>query len=485
MTFTTLTFILYLPIVFGLYWSFKRQSARNLVMLLASYVFYAWWDYRFCVLMLATNLIDYGVARALARVEEPKARWRLLLISLVSNLSVLGFFKYYNFFVESVAAAAGSVGWIIDPFTLNIILPAGISFYTFQAMSYTIDVYRRQLDPSRNVIDHLSYVSFFPTLVAGPIERGTALLPQLASSRTFDYRNAVTGLRLIGWGFFKKLVIADQLAIIVESSYSAPDVARGPLLAFATICFAFQIYCDFSAYSDIARGTAWLFGVDVIRNFNYPYFSQNLAEFWRRWHISLSTWFRDYVYVPLGGNRVGRVRRAVNLLITFLVSGIWHGAAWNFVVWGALHGATIALGTLRAKPAPTPAIPGGEDNIPSLATALRMLRTFAIVCLFWVFFRAESVREALGILKLVVVDAFRPRAYLPLLDTVTDDGLRMAAMVMVGVFVAVEWLIRDREHPFVVDRMPIVLRYATYTACLWMTLALTARRTGQFIYFQF
>src|SRR5687767_6790399 len=310
MTFTTLTFLLYLPIVFGLYWTFRRPIARNLTMLLASYVFYAWWDYRFCGLMLATNLVDYAVARGLGHTERPRARRALLAVSLASNLGVLGFFKYYNFFVESVAAAAGSVGWRIDPVTLNIILPAGVSFYTFQAMSYTIDVYRRQLEPSRSVIAHLSYVSFFPTLVAGPIERGTALLPQLTSARSFDYSRAVDGLRLMAWGFFKKLVIADQLAIIVEASYSRPDAATGPLLAFATVCFAFQIYCDFSAYSDIARGTAAMFGVDVVRNFNYPYFAQSVGEFWRRWHISLSTWFRDYVYVPLGGNRTGRARRA-------------------------------------------------------------------------------------------------------------------------------------------------------------------------------
>jgi alginate O-acetyltransferase complex protein AlgI len=484
MTFTTLTFILYLPIVFGLYWSFQRQSLRNLVMLIASYVFYAWWDYRFCALMLATNLVDYVVARSLMRVDDPRGRRWLLTLSVVANLSVLGFFKYYNFFMESLAAAAGSVGWRMDPFTLNIILPAGVSFYTFQAMSYTIDVYRRQLVPSRNLIAHLSYVSFFPTLVAGPIERGTALLPQLQSSRVFDYADAVRGLRLIGWGFFKKLVIADQLAIFVEAAYGAPAAATGPVLAFATVCFAFQIYCDFSAYSDIARGTAWLFGVDVIRNFNYPYFAQSLAEFWHRWHISLSTWFRDYVYIPLGGNRVSRGRQVANLMITFLISGIWHGAAWTFVIWGALHGAAVALGSLWPH-RPGPAVAGGERTVPSLATLARIVRTFTLVCIFWVFFRAQSVADALLILQRIVVDVVSPLAYLPLIDVVTDDGLQLIALATVVLFVFTEWMVRDREHPFVIDRLPRPVRFAAYTASLWLTLALTARRTGQFIYFQF
>ena len=485
MTFTTLTFILYLPLVFGLYWTFQRQSVRNFVMLLASYVFYAWWDYRFCTLMLATNLVDYGVVRALTRVDDPRRRRWLLLVSVVSNLSVLGFFKYYNFFVDNVTTALGSLGWTVQPYTLSIILPAGVSFYTFQAMSYTIDVYRRQLVPSRNVIAHLSYVSFFPTLVAGPIERGTDLMPQLSSTRSFDHDRAVDGLRLIGWGFFKKLAIADQLAVIVETAYSAPEAATGPILAFATVCFAFQIYCDFSAYSDIARGTAWLFGVDVMRNFDFPYFSQNIAEFWRRWHISLSTWFRDYVYIPLGGSRVDPPRRSVNLMITFLVSGIWHGAAWTFVAWGALHGAAMVLGSRFRSERSMPQLPGGDRNVPSLPTVLRMVRTFSLVCVFWVFFRAESMADAVLILQRIAMDALRPAAYAPLLASLTQDVPRLLAIMMLGAFVLLEWLIRGREHPFAVDRLPRPVRYITYTACVWMTLALTARRTGQFIYFQF
>jgi D-alanyl-lipoteichoic acid acyltransferase DltB (MBOAT superfamily) len=487
MTFTTLTFILYLPVVFALYWTVQRQHARNLVILFASYVFYAWWDYRFCALMLATNLVDYGVARGLARVDDPRGRRGLLFVSLAFNLGVLGFFKYYNFFIESLTSALGNVGWTIHPFTLSIVLPAGVSFYTFQALSYTIDVYKRRLEPSRSLIAHLAYVSFFPTLVAGPIERGTELLPQLSSPRVFEYDKAVRGLRLIGWGFFKKLAIADQLAAIVEASYSAPELATGPSLTFATVCFAFQIYCDFSAYSDIARGTAWLFGVDVMRNFDSPYFSQSIGEFWRRWHISLSTWFRDYVYIPLGGSRVGSVRRSWNLLLTFLVSGIWHGAAWTFVVWGILHGVSMVFGSWlgRREPRPAQTCAGGEATVPSLGTLGRMVRTFAIVNVFWVFFRAESVSDAVLILQTIVMDAFRPSAYLPLIETVTEDPLRQLSLIVLGLFILTEWLIRDREHPLVLDGWPRSLRYATYTACLWLTLALTARRTGEFIYFQF
>lgn len=343
MTFTTLTFLVFLAIVFSLYWSVRSGAAQNKTLLLASYGFYSWWDWRFCFLMLASSLVDYELAKRIDQSSKQSHRRWLLRLSIVSNLGLLASFKYFNFFVENLIQVVNQIGWSPDLTTLSIILPLGISFYTFQTLGYTIDVYRKQLAPAKNVVDYLAFVSFFPQLVAGPIERASHMLPQFAIKRAFDQHAATDGVRQMLWGFFKKMVIADRLALAVNPVFDNPAGYSGPHLMMGTVFFAFQIYCDFSAYSDIAIGTAKLFNIRLSQNFAYPYFSQSIGEFWRRWHISLSYWFRDYVYIPLGGNRKGRVRYRVNLLLTFLLSGLWHGAAWNFVAWGGVNGLAVGL----------------------------------------------------------------------------------------------------------------------------------------------
>ncbi|MGZ8938621.1 MAG: MBOAT family O-acyltransferase, partial [Limisphaerales bacterium] len=304
--------------------------------MISSYVFYGWWDWRFCFLMLASSLIDYFAGNAIHRSTSPRARRTFLYFAITANLTFLGVFKYFHFFTDSLVIALAAVGLELNTTTFSIILPVGISFYTFQTLSYTIDIYRRQFAPQKSLLDYLCFVSFFPQLVAGPIERAAHLLPQFQTPRSFSDADARAGLRLILWGLMKKMLVADNIGPIVDEAFNAPSGVFGSVLLLATVLFAFQIYCDFSAYSDIAAGTAKLFGIRLMRNFAYPYFSQSLTEFWRRWHISLSTWFRDYVYFPLGGNRVAPSLVYRNLLIICVVSGLWHGAAWTFVIWGLL-----------------------------------------------------------------------------------------------------------------------------------------------------
>ncbi len=442
--------------------------------------------------MLVSSLFDYAVGRVMQVTERPARRRVLLGFTLLVNLGLLGFFKYFNFFAESLQALAGTFGWQLSPVTLRIILPVGISFYTFQTLSYTIDVYRRKLRATTSVIDYLAFVSFFPQLVAGPIERAENLLPQFAVPRQFSYEQACQGCRLILWGVFKKIALADRLALLVDPCYTHPQLQSGPELALATVCFAFQIYCDFSAYSDIAVGTASLFNIRLMRNFAYPYFSQNVAEFWRRWHISLSTWFRDYVYVPLGGGRTSPGRRALNVLVTFLSSGLWHGAAWRFVVWGGIHGGFVAGWQPPGSASGTgPAaarsdVPGGERMIPRLGTLLKMLLTFAIVCLTWVFFRAESLSDSLLILGKIASDAFSPAGYQAIAVMYDTDKAVRKSLVLLVALVLVEWLQRRHACPLELGRWPTPLRWATYTVLIWATLDLVPPSAGQeFIYFDF
>ena len=342
MTFTSLTFLLFALIVVSAYWAISKVRIQNLLLLSASYFFYGWWDWRFCFLILASSVFDYWVARRLDAASKDSIRRRWLCTSIAANLSLLGIFKYFHFFVDSFQSTASAFGWQVPDTTLEIVLPVGISFYTFQTLGYTIDVFRRKTPACKDFVVYLTFVSFFPQLVAGPIERASAMLSQFQSPRTFESDLATSGCRLILWGFAKKLIIADRLAIFVNECYSDPGSFGGPMLALATVLFAFQIYCDFSAYSDIAIGTGRLLGIRLSRNFAYPYFSQSITEFWRRWHISLSSWFRDYVYIPLGGSRHSRPNRFRNLLVTFLTSGLWHGAAWHFVFWGGINGVAVA-----------------------------------------------------------------------------------------------------------------------------------------------
>ena len=338
MLFNTLDFAIFLPAVFLIYWLFKIHfKFQNFIIVLASYIFYGWWDWRFLSLILFSSIVDYGVGLKLKNEEKQVKRKILLWISIIVNLGFLGFFKYYNFFLDNFVSAFSFFGKEITVNSLNIILPVGISFYTFQTLSYTIDVYKKKLEPTKDFIAFSAFVSFFPQLVAGPIERATHLLPQFYKKRTFDYALAVDGLRQILWGLFKKVVIADNCAEYANWIFNNSADASGSTLILGAIFFTFQIYGDFSGYSDIAVGTARLFGFDLMKNFAFPYFSRDIAEFWRRWHISLSTWFRDYLYIPLGGSKGGTLSKVKNTFIIFIVSGFWHGANWTFIVWGALN----------------------------------------------------------------------------------------------------------------------------------------------------
>jgi D-alanyl-lipoteichoic acid acyltransferase DltB (MBOAT superfamily) len=402
MVFNSVQYFVLLAVVCALYWGLRgRRRARILVLLAASYVFYGAWDWRFTSLLALSSVVDYTVALRMEATDDAGRRRRLLLVSLAVNLGVLGFFKYFGFFVESAAALLEAVGMRADPPVLRIVLPVGISFYTFQTMAYTIDVYQRRFHAIRDFPVFATYVAFFPQLVAGPIERARRLLPQLQDPpHHLEPNDVTTGVALIGLGLFKKIVIADALAPVVDEVFASPEGAGWVAAVVATYAFALQIYADFSGYSDIARGSARLLGIRLVRNFEQPYLSRNITEFWRTWHISLSQWLRDYLYIPLGGNRRGPRRTMINLALTMLLGGLWHGAAWTFVFWGGLHGAYLAVHRLwrRRTPADTEPLPRGRD-------IWRVVGTFHLVCLAWVFFRADSFTAAATMLARVATFA--------------------------------------------------------------------------------
>ena len=495
MQFTSFVFIVFLAIVFGLYWSTRKPGLQNAILLFSSYIFYGWWDYRFCLLILISSLVDYLAGRRISISESVMQRRVWLYVSLISNIGLLCVFKYYGFFADNLQVLGQSLGWTFSPLTLNVILPVGISFYTFQTLSYTIDIYRGRLQPAKNVVEYLAFVSFFPQLVAGPIERGTNLLPQFQRRRAFNTLDATDGCRLILWGFVKKLAIADSLSVVVDQYYGNWQTSSGPELTMATICFAFQIYCDFSAYSDIAIGTARLFSIRLMQNFAYPYFSQNINEFWSRWHISLSTWFRDYVYIPLGGNRCRPTRQHINIMLTFLLSGLWHGAAWTFIAWGALHGLALSVYKVFKQFATSTQPMGGRHElgsvesllIPRPTTFLKMLLTFAIVCVGWIFFRADSLAAAWQILATVTYGFADLTAWGTLAEEIADDKATIQALVILLAFVGVEWL-RRSEVSILQGGANIMLpvRWAIYTFLIWGTLDLAAELEQQpFVYFAF
>lgn len=482
MTFTSLTFLLFFPFVFLLYWLKPQQKWQNSILVLASYFFYGWWDYRFCLLMLLSSLVDYFIGIAVHATDDRRIQRRYLILSLISNLGLLGYFKYYNFFSDSFVSLLNQFGWSVHPVIAEVILPVGISFYTFQTLSYTIDIYRGKLEPTRNLIDYLAFVSFFPQLVAGPIERATNLLPQFTVRREFSKSEASEGGRQILWGFFKKLVIADRMAVGVDAVYDNLADASGVSLLLATIFFAFQIYCDFSAYSDIAIGTAKMFRINLMRNFAYPYFSQSVTEFWRRWHISLSTWFRDYVFIPLGGSRCWAPRVCFNLMVTFVLSGLWHGADWKFIVWGAINGAALVVEKVLMVQRPRSDVPGGENDIPAVSVFVRMGYTFVIICVGWIFFRAASVSSAWLILYKI---ASLPLTIADPASLVLDQAVRKGIGYLV-VFVIIEWGFRRHLHPIVVAKLPVAVRWTVYTIVIWVTIKMMlVNAVNPFIYFTF
>lgn len=483
MLFSSIDFAIFLPVVFVLYWFLTNRNLKhqNFLIVFSSYVFYGWWDWRFLSLILFSTLVDYTVGARLGREENQRKRKVLLWVSIVVNLGFLGFFKYYNFFLDNFITAFSLFGTSFNATSLNIILPVGISFYTFQTLSYTIDVYKRKLEPTRDFIAFTAFVSFFPQLVAGPIERATHLLPQFYQKRKFEYHKAVDGLRQILWGLFKKMVIADNCAIYADQIFNNSADQSGSTLVLGALFFTFQIYGDFSGYSDIGIGTARLFGFDLRRNFNFPYFSRDIAEFWRNWHISLSTWFRDYLYIPLGGSRGGTWMRVRNTFIIFLVSGFWHGANWTFVVWGALN-ALYFLPLMLANMNRNNLDVVAEGRLfPRLGEFLAMFITFWLTVLAWVFFRAESLQHAFDYLAGIVS---------PSLFTVPDfKGIYGAAvtLILVAGFMGVEWLGRAGQYGIhhLGQSWPRMLRWTFYAAIIFTMGMFMQTKEAPFIYFQF
>ena len=478
MLFNSLDFAIYLPIVFGLYWFvFNRNlRAQNLLVALASYVFYGWWDWRFLSLILFSSLVDFAIALALANTNDKTKRKLLLWVSLGVNLGLLGFFKYYNFFLDNFITAFSFLGQSISSNTLNIILPVGISFYTFQTLSYTIDVYRRQLLPTRDFVSFAAFVSFFPQLVAGPIERASNLLPQFFKKRLFDYSNAVDGMRQILWGLFKKVVIADNCAEFANAIFNNSDGQPGGVLLLGAFFFAFQIYGDFSGYSDIAIGTARLFGFNLMKNFAFPYFSRDIAEFWRRWHISLSTWFRDYLYIPLGGSRVSTPKAVRNTFIIFVVSGFWHGANWTFIIWGALNALYFLPLLLTKKNRRNTDTVAENRALPTRIELGQMLVTFCLTLLAWVFFRADNLMHAFTYTRDIFINVLHP----------FDIRKFIIVFLLLTIFLILEW--NGRMQEFAIAKFgfnkPVWIRRIFYVV-LATSVIIFGGKEQDFIYFQF
>ena len=482
MLFNSIDFAIFLPIVFLLYWfvTNKHLKLQNLLIVVASYIFYGWWDWRFLSLILFSTLVDYSVGHQLRKEENQIKRKILLWTSILVNLGFLGFFKYYNFLLDNFITAFSFFGQNIQANSLNIILPVGISFYTFQTLSYTIDVYKRKLEPTNDFLAFSAFVSFFPQLVAGPIERATHLLPQFYKKRTFDYSKAVDGMRQILWGLFKKIVIADNCAEFANQIFNNSADMNGSTLVLGALFFTFQIYGDFSGYSDIAIGTSRLFGFDVMRNFNFPYFSRDIAEFWRRWHISLSTWFRDYLYIPLGGSRGGTWMKVRNTFIIFIVSGFWHGANWTFIIWGALNAIYFLPLLLTNNNRNNLETVAQGRVLPSLKEVSFMLLTFGLTVFAWIFFRAENIGHAFSYISGIFSSS--------LFEMPDFSGKRKALITifLTGIFVLIEWL--GKEGQYAISNLGLKwkspIRYAMYYAII-VALFWFGGKEQQFIYFQF
>lgn len=477
MLFNSIEFAIFLPIVFLLYWFVfeKNLKLQNLFIVVASYVFYGWWDWRFLVLLAFTSLFSYGSGLLIDKYRDtPRKAKTVNVFNIVVNLLILGVFKYYDFFATSFANAF--LGGKTDGLLLKVILPVGISFYTFKALSYSIDVYRGKLKPTHDVIQYLAYVGFFPQLLAGPIERATNLLPQLAKPRTFEYEMGVDGMRQILWGLFKKMVIADNCAVYVDRIFSSYQTQSGSTLLLAAVFFAFQIYGDFSGYSDMAIGIGKLFGFKTMRNFSFPYFSRDIAEFWRRWHISLTTWFRDYVYIPLGGSRCSKAKIVRNTFVIFLVSGLWHGANWTFIAWGAFHAVLFLPLILIGKNRKYKNTVAEGRLLPSLKEAGQMLLTFFLATIGWIIFRADTIGQAWDYMR-----GLSSASLFSLPDASGVTGFSFAIVVML----LVEWLLRDRVHGLDLSGIKSgAVRIVAYLAVLFMVFALGGHAVN-FIYFQF
>jgi len=477
MLFNSWGYALFLPIVFALYWllSGKRLAWQNLLLLAVSYFFYSCWDWRFLFLLVFSTGLDYFTGLKVTGSDGFRKKFWFWL-SIIVNLGFLGVFKYYNFFADSFAELLRSAGFNPHFATLQVILPVGISFYTFHGLSYVIDIYKGRIEPEKNFVTYSLFVSYFPLLVAGPIERATHLLPQIKRKRVFDYDKAMDGFYQILWGLFKKVVIADSCAQYANAVFDNPDKMNSMSLALGAVYFAFQIYGDFSGYSDIALGTSKMFGMDLLRNFNYPYFSRDIAEFWRRWHISLSSWFRDYLYIPLGGSKGGLWMKIRNTFIIFLVSGFWHGANWTFIIWGALNALYFLPLLLSNSNRNNMHIVAENKWLPSLADVFRIGFTFMLTTFAWIFFRAESVTSAFSYIKRLLSFDFKGGIqYLSIDRNITE------LLIMIAIFVIVEWFSRRHEHP-------VHGKFKMAKAILIIVGILTLgvfSNVGNFIYFQF
>jgi alginate O-acetyltransferase complex protein AlgI len=476
MNFATVEFGIFFAIVLAVYFVLSHRW-QNRLLLIASYVFYGWWDWRFCSLMLISSLVDYFCGLLVDRVRHPGypsgKRKLVLTASIATNLAILGFFKYYNFFADSLALLAGEVGVRLDPPTWRIILPVGISFYTFQSMSYTIDIYRGKLKAVESLPDMMLYVSLFTQLVAGPIERGAHLVPQIIRPRTILPERFSSGLQLALVGLFKKMVIADNMAVVVNSVYGAADPS-GSAVLLGTYAFALQIYCDFSGYTDIARGTARMLGFDICLNFRLPYLAANPGDFWQRWHVSLSSWLRDYLYIPLGGNRHGDWKTIRNLMLTMLLGGLWHGAAWNFVLWGGFHGLLLLAyrraGDYRREKALT------FETRRGWRFWLAVLLFFHLTCFGWLLFRVENMAQAGRLLTALVTKPFLDPLSLPLLRMVAAAGVPLALFQLYQYY-------RRSAEPWV--SWPVAVRAAFYVILFYGIVIFGAPEINEFIYFQF
>ncbi|MGB5982417.1 MAG: MBOAT family O-acyltransferase [Nonlabens sp.] len=482
MLFNSLDFAIFLPVVFILYWFVFKGSLKlqNALVVVASYVFYGWWDWKFLSLIVFSTVIDYSIGNALNRTEDIRKRKFLLWTSILVNLGFLGFFKYFNFFIDNFKSAFSVFGYELGVDSLNIILHVGISFYTFQTLSYTIDVYRKNLEPTKDFVAFSAFVCFFPQLVAGPIERATHLLPQFHRKRKFDYSQAIDGMRQILWGLFKKVVIADNCARLANEIFNNYTDYSGSTLFMGALFFTFQIYGDFSGYSDIAIGTSRLFGFDLKQNFAFPYFSRDIAEFWRRWHISLSTWFRDYLYIPLGGSRGGNWMKVRNTFIIFIVSGFWHGANWTFIVWGALNAVYFLPLLLTNSNRRNLGVIAENRILPSFREATGMLTTFLLTVLAWIFFRAESLTDAFNYIQLMCSDMYKYKE----LDRYIQHGF---VFLLIIAFLLFEW--HGRRNKYAIEHSMLyrnkILKYSFYYLVIGAVWWYIGGEKQEFIYFQF
>lgn len=481
MSFNSIDFAIFLPIVFVIYWTLNRRlKLQNFFIVCASYIFYGWWDWRFLTMIFVSTLVDYFIGISLSKQRNESRRKLWLLASLIINLGILGYFKYYNFFLESLVGTFYLFGVEIKTNSLNIILPVGISFYTFQTLSYSIDVYRRKLEHTKDFIAFSAYISFFPQLVAGPIERATQLLPQFYTHRKFDYDKSIDGLRQILWGLFKKMVIADNSAEYANIIFNNSSEHSGSTLILGALFFTFQIYGDFSGYSDIAIGVSRLFGFDLMQNFAFPYFSRDIAEFWRRWHISLSTWFRDYLYIPLGGSRGDTWMKVRNTFLVFIVSGLWHGASWTFIIWGALNAIYFLPLLLLGENRNNLEIVAKGKLFPSVKEVICILITFSFTVFAWIFFRAENLAHAMD----YIAEIFSSSTL-----SLPDFYGRKKALVIISIiffFFLVEWL--GRESKYAIERIGMIwkrsIRWTFYYLIMFLIITFSGQ-DQQFVYFQF